>query len=163
MRTFQWMAGAVSAILIGAAPVAASATTLVKVELWDKGAGMAMPSDQIYGTPGVDSSKASMGVKLSRASAPAGVVMFVVTNSSKVMQHEMIVMALADAAKPLPYIDADARVDEDKAGDKGEVSELETGKTGTLSVTLAPGKYLLICNVPNHFAAGMWTTFTVTK
>ena len=26
-----------------------------------------------------------------------------------------------------------------------------------------PGKYLLICNVAGHYAAGMWTEFTVIK
>ena len=53
------------------------------------------------------------------------------------------------------------RVDKDKAGDKGEVSELDPGKSDTLTVDLTPGKYLLICNVPGHYGAGMWTEFTV--
>ena len=75
----------------------------------------------------------------------------------------MIVMFLQDPTKPLPYIDAENRVDEDKAGDKGEVSELDPGKSGALTVPLKAGKYLLICNVPGHYGAGMWTEFTVTK
>jgi len=33
----------------------------------------------------------------------------------------------------------------------GEVSELR------------PGNYILSCNVPNHFANGMWTVLTVTE
>ena len=73
----------------------------------------------------------------------------------------MIVMFLADPKKPLPYIDAENRVDEDKAGDKGEVSELDPGKSGSLTVDLKAGKYLLICNVPGHYGAGMWAEFTV--
>ena len=68
-----------------------------------------------------------------------------------------------DLTKPLPYIDAENQVDEDKVGDKGEVSELDPGKSGTLTVALKPGKYLLICNVPGHYSAGMWTEFEVTK
>jgi uncharacterized cupredoxin-like copper-binding protein len=75
----------------------------------------------------------------------------------------MIVMQLQDPTKPLPYIDQENRVDEDKAGDKGEVSELDPGKTGSLTISLKPAKYLLICNVPGHYAAGMWTEFEVTK
>jgi uncharacterized cupredoxin-like copper-binding protein len=47
--------------------------------------------------------------------------------------------------------------------DKGEVSELNPGATGSLTVALKPGRYLLICNVPGHFASGMWTEFEVTK
>ena len=31
------------------------------------------------------------------------------------------------------------------------------------TVPLKAGKYLLICNVPGHYGAGMWTEFTVTK
>ena len=142
---------------------AAFASTVVTVELWDKGAAMAMPTDLAYATSGLDLSKATMGIKLSRKSVPAGVVTFKVTNTSKDTIHEMIVMDPQDLTKPLPYIDAENRVDEDKAGDKGEVSELDPGKSGSLSVALKPGKYLLICNVPGHYSAGMWTEFEVTK
>ncbi|WP_245474327.1 sulfocyanin-like copper-binding protein [Mesorhizobium sp. M2A.F.Ca.ET.042.01.1.1] len=70
-------------------------------------------------------------------------------------------MYRVDPTASLPYIDAENRVDEDKAGDKGEVSELDPGASGTLTVDLKPGKYVLICNVPGHFATGMWTEFTV--
>jgi uncharacterized cupredoxin-like copper-binding protein len=102
-------------------------------------------------------------MKLSSASAPPGVVTFKVTNTSTDTIHEMIVMYMADPTKPLPYIDNENKVDEDKAGDKGEVSELDPGKSGSLTVNLKAGKYLLICNVVGHFAAGMWTPFEVTK
>ena len=91
----------------------------------------------------------------------SGKITFKVKNSSKDTIHEMIVMYRADSAAPLPYVDAENRVDEDKAGDKGEVSELDPGASGTLTVDLKPGKYVLICNVPGHFATGMWTEFTV--
>lgn len=152
-------AGLVFALASGAA----FAATIVTVGLSDKGAAMAMPTGLAYATPGLDMTKATMGMKLSRKSAPPGEVTFKVMNLSKDTIHEMIVMYLADPTKPLPYIDAENRVDEDKAGDKGEVSELDPGKSGTLTVTLQTGKYLLICNVPGHFAAGMWTEFEVTK
>jgi uncharacterized cupredoxin-like copper-binding protein len=73
----------------------------------------------------------------------------------------MIVMYLANPKDTLPYVADENRVDEDKAGDKGEVSELDPGASGSLAVDLKPGKYVLICNVPGHFASGMWTEFTV--
>ncbi len=155
---FVLVAGLVLAQWAGAA----SAATVVNVDLWDKGADMDMPKGLIYGAPGVDLSKATMGIKVSQPSAPTGDVTFNVTNSSKDTIHEMIVMYLADPSKPLPYIDNEERVDEDQAGDKGEVSELDPGKSGSLTVHLNPGKYLLICNVPGHYAAGMWTEFDVT-
>ncbi|HWU32416.1 MAG TPA: sulfocyanin-like copper-binding protein [Marmoricola sp.] len=142
---------------------ASLAATVVDVTLWDKGAAMPMGTGMTYGTMGVDMSTATMGIKAAPATAKAGVVTFHVTNSSKDTIHEMIVMFLADPTKPLPYIDAEQRVDEDKAGDKGEVSELDPGASGSLTVALKPGSYLLICNVPGHYAAGMWTQFEVTK
>ena len=141
----------------------ALAATVVQADLWDKGAKTAMPVGVIYAAAGLDLSKATMGIKLDRNSAPAGVVTFKVNNVSKDTIHEMIVMYLQDPTKPLPYIDNENRVDEDKAGDKGEVSELDPGQSGTLSVPLRVGKYLLICNVPGHYAAGMWAEFEVTK
>ena len=45
----------------------------------------------------------------------------------------------------------------------GEVSELDPGKSGSLTVTLNPGKYLLICNDPGHYVSGMWAEFDVTQ
>lgn len=150
-------------LLFAASATIASAATVVNVELWDKGAAMTMATNLAYATPGPDMSKATMGMKLSSASAPPGVVTFKVTNTSTDTIHEMIVMYMADPTKPLPYIDNENKVDEDKAGDKGEVSELNPGKSGQLTVNLKAGKYLLICNVVGHFAAGMWTPFEVTK
>ena len=73
-------------------------------------------------------SMASMGMKTSPPRAPAGVVTFQLKNISKDTVHEMIVVYLADPSKPLPYIEKDAKVDEDKVSRKGEVSELEPGK-----------------------------------
>ena len=141
----------------------ASAATVVNVELWDKGGDTPMATGVAYATPGFDLAKATMGMKLSRKSAPAGRVTFHVTNSSKDQVHEMIVMYLQDPTKPLPYVENENRVDEDKAGDKGEVSELDPGHSGSLTVPLKPGKYLLVCNVPGHYEAGMWAEFTVIK
>ncbi len=139
----------------------AQAASTVKVSLWDKGANAEMPMGLAYATPGLDPAKATMGIKASPAAVKAGEVTFKVKNDSKDTIHEMIVMYLTDPAKPLPYISNENRVDEDKAGDKGEVSELDPGKSGTLTVELKAGKYLLICNVPGHYGAGMWTEFTV--
>jgi uncharacterized cupredoxin-like copper-binding protein len=164
MKSLKRIAVSLTAgFLLTVSAAVASAATVVKVELWDKGANMEMPTGLTYAAPGLDLTKATMGIKLSRPAAPAGVVTFKVTNTSKDTVHEMIVMYLADPTMALPYLDDEKRVDEDKAGDKGEVSELDPGKAGTLTVALKPGKYVLICNVPGHFSAGMWTEFEVTK
>lgn len=165
MKTlFQTTIAIAAFALAGLTAGAAFAATVVDVSLWDKGAGATMGTDLMYATPGAKNmAAATMGVKVSVPSAPAGVVTFHVTNDSKDTIHEMIVMYLADPSQPLPYVAADSKVDEDKAGDKGEVSELDPGASGSLTVVLKPGKYLLICNVAGHYAAGMWTEFEVTK
>ena len=155
--------GAMAAITALALPGGASAATVITVELWDKGGTMDMSADRMYGMANVDMSKATMGIKVSQASAPAGVVSFKVTNSSKDNVHEMVLFYLADPSKPLPYKADENKIDEDKAGYKGEVEALDPGKSGTFTAALQPGKYLLACNMAGHFAAGMWTEFEVTK
>lgn len=144
-------------------PSAVWADSTVKVELWDKGAAAEMATDLGYAKPLVNNANASMGVKLSVDSVPAGVVTFEVANASKDTVHELLVMPLDDAGALMPYLANDSKIDETKAGSKGEVSELAFGKTGAVTLTLTPGKYLLVCNIANHYMAGMWTAFTVTK
>jgi uncharacterized cupredoxin-like copper-binding protein len=164
MATIKYYATALAASLAFALPVGgASAATVVNVELWDKGNDVPMGTNMAFDTPSLDMSKATMGTKAIPAKAPAGVVTFHVKNSSKDTVHELIVMYLVDPTKPLPYVDKDSKVDEAKTADKGEVSELQPGKSGSLTVVLKPGKYLLICDVAGHFAAGMWSEFEVTK
>ncbi|KQU82245.1 hypothetical protein ASD12_32180 [Mesorhizobium sp. Root102] len=153
--------GLAAAMLMAGGAGAAQAASTVKVSLWDKGASAEMAMGLAYATPGLDIAKATMGIRALPGAVKAGDVTFNVKNDSKDTVHEMIVMYLADPGKPLPYLEAENRVDEDKAGDKGEVSELDPGKSGTLTVELKAGKYLLICNVPGHYGAGMWAEFTV--
>jgi uncharacterized cupredoxin-like copper-binding protein len=153
--------GFAAAMLMAGSAAAAPTATLVQVSLWDKGAEVQMPMGLAYATPGLDIAKATMGIKALPGVVKAGKVTFNVKNDSKDTVHEMIVMYLADSGKPLPYLEAENRADEDKAGDKGEVSELDPGETGILTVDLKAGKYLLICNVPGHYGAGMWAEFTV--
>ncbi|MEO5755331.1 MAG: sulfocyanin-like copper-binding protein [Mesorhizobium sp.] len=153
--------GLAAAMLMAGSAGAVHAASLVQISLWDKGASTEMPMGLAYATQGFDIAKATMGIKALPSAVKAGEVTFNVKNDSKDTIHEMIVMYLADPSKPLPYIESENRVNEDKAGDKGEVSELDPGKSGTLTVNLKAGKYLLICNVPGHYGAGMWAEFIV--
>ncbi|HEY3147479.1 MAG TPA: hypothetical protein VGJ75_14075, partial [Dongiaceae bacterium] len=102
----------------------------------------------------------NMGIKINKKTVKAGEVTFKVTNASKETVHEMLVLP-APADGKFPYDEKEAKFDEDKAGSLGEVEETDPGKTGALTLNLKPGKYILTCNVANHFANGMWTTFTV--
>jgi uncharacterized cupredoxin-like copper-binding protein len=93
----------------------------------------------------------------------AGQVTIHATNKSLGLTHEVIVVRPAANDAPMPYDAAAGRVIEKRIKDLGEVSDLPPGKSGSLTVRLEPGDYLLICNQPNHYKAGMWTKLTVTQ
>jgi uncharacterized cupredoxin-like copper-binding protein len=141
--------------------------SVVHVSLWDRGPdSMSMLGTgkmQGMGIVGADMSKRMMGIKVDAETVPAGVVTFEVVNSSKDMIHEMVIAPVADPNVPLPYEKTLEKVDEDAAGHLGEVAELEPGHSGALKLTLKLGKYILYCNIPGHYAVGMWVLITVTR
>lgn len=153
---------AAACLLVGAlsAPAQAAKSDLM-VTLWDSGPDAEMSMDRGIGMDHAGMSDAKMGIKLSAATVDAGEVTFKVVNTSKETVHEMLVVPLPADGKPLPYDEKEAKFDEDKAGALGEVEELEAGKSGELTLHLKPGKYVLSCNVANHYANGMWTILTV--
>jgi len=150
-----------AAALLALAVNGAAAATVVNVQLMDAGVGKPMATGLAYKAGAAGAAKATGMMVLSQQSAPAGDVTFNVKNGSHDLTHEMLVVKLDDPNKPLPYAAADLMVNEDQIKSLGEVSELDPGKTGKLTLNLKPGTYLLFCNVPGHFDAGMWTAFTV--
>ena len=134
----------------------------VTVTLTDNGETLDL-SKNMGMAPGtqMDMSKAPMGIKIKPSMVPQGKVVFKVTNSSKSTIHEMLVAPISSASAALPYIENENRADEKQTHDLGEVSELDPGKSGELTVDMKTGTYILFCNVPGHLGAGMWTTITV--
>ncbi|MGB9142574.1 MAG: plastocyanin/azurin family copper-binding protein [Aestuariivirga sp.] len=145
-----------------AASLPAQAATVIKVSLWDKGGMMDMSKNMGLGM-GMHGKMemAIMGIKINKKSVPHGKVTFDVVNDSKETVHEMLVAPVKDENTVLPFVENENRVNEEKSGDLGEVSELEPGKSGSLTLDLKPGNYLLFCNVPGHYTAGMWTMLKV--
>lgn len=145
----------------------ATAGTTIKVSLWDKGASSMEMMDQMkpmgMAMMGADMTMVTMGITLDQTSVAAGEVTFEAHNTSKDLIHEMILSPIADQTQALPYLADKNRVDEEVAGHLGEVSELDPGQSGALTVTLKPGSYILFCNIPGHYAMGMWTVLTVTE
>lgn len=119
------------------------------------------PKETTQGTK-INVTAKEMVFQLSSATAPAGPVEFVVKNEGK-KPHEFVVLKNDLPNKKLPL--KGGSLDEDAKGLKnlGEISEskLTSGATQTLQLTLTPGRYLLVCNLPGHFQAGMKTEFTV--
>ena len=92
-------------------------------------------------------------IKLSETSAPAGDVSFVLKNNGKVT-HELAILKTDLAPDRLAY----RANDPSKAEEPGNVGEIEdvapgASKEGTFKLT--PGKYVLVCNEPEHYKAGM--------
>jgi uncharacterized cupredoxin-like copper-binding protein len=146
--------------LAGVSAATASPST-VTVSLANQPITAQLPDNLGMDMGSSDMSKAVMSIKATPNVVNSGEVSFVATNTSPDFIHEMILIKLSDPGKPLPYLPADSRVDEEAAGHLGEVAELDPGKSGTLTMTLDPGTYMLFCNIPGHYMAGMWTTVTV--
>ena len=132
---------------LAALPTLARAATTVNVTLQDA----------------TDSGVHSMKMTATPASVKAGEVTIHASNQSMGLVHEVIVVRPPANGAALPYDSKSGRVIERQIADLGEVSDLPHGKSGSLTLHLTAGKYLLICNQPNHYKAGMWTTLTVTK
>jgi uncharacterized cupredoxin-like copper-binding protein len=111
----------------------------------------------------------AMGLTADRATVRHGTVSFLVSNGGSVT-HELVVLPLPESqivgTQPLG---GDGKIDE--AGSLAEASNtcgegagqgVLPGASGWVSVTLAPGRYELVCNLPGHYAAGMYTQLTVT-
>ncbi len=110
-----------------------------------------------------------MFLSTDRLDVPAGRVSLRVTNAGTV-DHEVVVLPLgADQRIGQRTVRADGTVDE--SGSLGEASAggaagagegIEPGATGWVTLDLKPGRYELVCNLPGHYAAGMYGLLVVT-
>ncbi len=98
-----------------------------------------------------------MYMNLSQSSIAAGTVTFVITNED-VKEHEVVVMKTDTMVADLPVSDNEAV----ESGVVDELEDIPAGATQNLTVTLEPGHYALICNIPGHFEKGMRADFEVT-
>ena len=140
---------------------------------WGQGQGMMVPGMQGQGMmgygmmgPGMMMGQGMMGgmmsVRLDKTTVKAGAVTFDVTNWSRGVLHEVLVVSVDNPTAPLPYDYPQARVPEDQVKVLGEAGDLQPNVSKTFELTLTPGSYLLICNLPGHYAAGMAVPLTVT-
>jgi uncharacterized cupredoxin-like copper-binding protein len=114
----------------------------------------------------------SMSITTDTSTAPAGEVTFVVKNTGTI-EHEMIVLKtdtpfdqlpVADAGDPpVPVSTGANKVDEtNNVGETGDPN-LQPGETRTFTITgMAPGKYVLVCNLEGHYQMGMRAPFSVS-
>ena len=109
----------------------------------------------------VTAKESEFKIELSATTAPAGSVTFQINNGGTVV-HEFVVMKTDLAADKLPVDSSQGVVSEDTAGITvvDEVEDLAVGASANLTVNLPAGHYVVICNVPAHYAGGMHVDFT---
>ena len=112
---------------------------------------------------------ARMMLRAVPARVSAGPVSLVATNMGW-RTHELVILPLAAGASAGQRVaGSDGKVAE--SGSLGEASTscgagagdgITSGSVGWTTVTLAPGRYELLCNLPNHYADGMHQEIVVT-
>lgn len=95
----------------------------------------------------------------SSATASAGSVTFNVTNSGTTI-HEFVVVKTDTKAADLTVVDN--KIDESVLTPVDEIEDIEAGATPTLTVDLAAGHYVLLCNIETHYSQGMYADFDVS-
>jgi uncharacterized cupredoxin-like copper-binding protein len=96
------------------------------------------------------------------ATIKAGQVTFHITNDDTSDTHEFLIFKSGLAPGKLP-LDSNSNVDVTAPGltKIGGIAPLSPGESKDLTVTLDPGKYVALCNLPGHYEAGMFAGFTV--
>jgi uncharacterized cupredoxin-like copper-binding protein len=110
-----------------------------------------------------------MALGESPRTVPAGAVSLQVNNLG-MRTHEVLVLPLpAGQSAGRRAVGSDGRVDESSSlGEssatcaQGAGDGIAPGGTGWVTLTLAPGRYELLCNIPGHYAAGTYTELDVS-
>jgi uncharacterized cupredoxin-like copper-binding protein len=151
--------------------------------LWRSGSSCAVPAlpgpvvDATLvnmGGPMMRGSGGSMGggmmrLSLDKNTVAAGGVSFVAINGGSV-SHELVILPLADGQiVGTRTVGPDARIEE--SGSLGEASAtcaagggdgIAPGSSGWVTETLRAGRYEIVCNLPGHYAAGMYAQLVIT-
>jgi Copper binding proteins, plastocyanin/azurin family. len=108
-----------------------------------------------------------LNIAASPSVVAAGKVSFEVLNAG-MMIHELVVLPLPQGGVGTRAVGSNGRVSE--AGSLGEASRscgegagdgIAPGAASWVTLDLAPGRYELICNLPGHYAMGMFTELDV--
>lgn len=104
-----------------------------------------------------------MTISASTSTLVSGKVNILVTNYG-MRTHEVVILPLANGQHAgQRNVGPDGKVDE--TGSVGEISNncsagvgegILPGSRGWATLTLTPGRYELICNLPDHYASGMY-------
>ena len=113
----------------------------------------------------IDVALTTYKITMSKTSAKSGDIVFHVHNDATDLTHEFVIFKTDLPEDQLP-LTADGAVDEEGAG-VTHIDEVEVkpGEASDLAVNLAPGNYVMICNINDnneqHYMHGMHQAFTV--
>jgi len=97
----------------------------------------------------------------SHATMKAGDIVFNINNQNGQVLHQFLVVQTDVPAGQLP-LGAEAKVDESSLKIVGQLAKIDVGQSATLNAHLAPGHYVLMCNIVGHYQLGMHADFAVT-
>lgn len=97
-------------------------------------------------------------IDIASATASAGAVAFEVGNTGQLLHQFLVIRTdLAEDALPIDGV----QVDESQLNVLAKTTDLPPGQNQLLLTDLEAGQYVLICNIPGHYNAGMRRAFTV--
>jgi uncharacterized cupredoxin-like copper-binding protein len=125
-------------------------------------AGVLLVSTGCSSDGGIGVTEVDYSINVDEDTAPAGDVTFDIQNDAGQI-HEFVVFKTDLAPDALP-VDADGNVDEAGEGVElvDEIEDIAPGDTPSLTVNLDAANYVIICNIPGHYAQGMHTPFVVS-
>lgn len=101
------------------------------------------------------------------SSVAAGDVTFVATNYGR-LSHELLILPMPANGPGTRPLNANGKIDESSSlGEAsnscsvGAGSGITSGTRSWVTLDLRPGQYELLCDVPWHYANGMYAAFTV--
>ncbi len=132
----------------------------------DSGSSSSSSGDSAATSESTDLPDGTIGIELgeffvrpSSESVAAGEVTFQVENVGSTT-HELVIYRTDEKPDALKQDGGVAQLDSAKVID--ETDDLASGDDAELTVDLEPGTYLLLCNLPGHYASGQVVAFTVT-
>ena len=114
------------------------------------------PSQESQGTQ-VATTLHDYRIETSVESVPAGKVTFAIENT----EHEMVVIQTDVEIADMAVEGHETNEEAPGMNPIGEVEDVQPGESTELVLTLEPGRYVFLCNLPKHFERGMATEFTV--
>lgn len=122
-----------------------------------RSAGVAFAGD---GTQLIEGELDEWKVEVKAKRAKAGTITFTIQNEGSI-GHEFLVIRTDLPLGAIP-LEGDRFSEENPDLSMiDEIGEYAVGTIESLTVTLEPGTYQLVCNLAGHYGAGMFTDFTV--